>query len=194
MRCIVSCSSTSSPWLLFFLAALLWGSMIHKHTGRWISRILELREMLLLVPNWFKPFQCYCHLRHPGQNLKLGTIISYNWTQVLEACDCLSPFSLITVLMQLVLFVINILSLVVAFPCFTVVNSFTSGYAPLLLFFLRVSSISLHGSTIQFSFALFMHFFILLCTSLYFSDPSGSNLFFLSSFLLLHTSRISAGT
>ena len=33
---------------------------------------------------------------------------------------------------------------VVAFPCFTVVKSFTSWYALLLLFFLRVSSISLH--------------------------------------------------
>ena len=36
MRCEVSYSSTSSPWLLFFFAALLWGSTIHKHTGRWI--------------------------------------------------------------------------------------------------------------------------------------------------------------
>ena len=36
---IVSCSSTSFPWLvffIFFLGALLWGSMIHKHTGRWV--------------------------------------------------------------------------------------------------------------------------------------------------------------
>ena len=40
---------------------------------------------------------------------------------------------------------------VVAFPCFTVVKSFTSCYALLLLFFLRFSSISLHCSPIQFS-------------------------------------------
>ena len=33
---------------------------------------------------------------------------------------------------------------VVTFPCFTVVKSFTSWYALLLLFFLRFSSISLH--------------------------------------------------
>ena len=40
---------------------------------------------------------------------------------------------------------------VVAFPCFTVIKSFTSWYALLLLFFLRFSSISLHFSPIQFS-------------------------------------------
>ena len=39
---------------------------------------------------------------------------------------------------------------VVAFPCVTVVKSFTSWYALLLLFFLRFSSISLHCSPIQF--------------------------------------------
>ena len=42
---------------------------------------------------------------------------------------------------------------VVAFPCFTVVKSFTTWYALSLLFFLRFSSILLHCSPIQFSFA-----------------------------------------
>ena len=36
MRCVVSCGSTSFPWLVFFFGALLSGSMIHKHTGRWM--------------------------------------------------------------------------------------------------------------------------------------------------------------
>ena len=36
MRCVVSCSSTSFPWLKFFFAALLWWFMIHKHMGRWM--------------------------------------------------------------------------------------------------------------------------------------------------------------
>ena len=80
----------------------------------------------------------------------------------------------------------------VAFPCFTAVKSFTSWYALLLLFFLRFSSISLHCSPIQFSFAFFVHLSVLLFTSLYFSDPSGSIFFFLSSLLLSHRSRISA--
>ena len=35
---------------------------------------------------------------------------------------------------------------VVAFPCFTLVKSFTSWYAVLLLFFLRCCSISLHSA------------------------------------------------
>ena len=83
------------------------------------------------------------------------------------------------------------------FPLFHSGQSFTSWYALLLLFFLRFSSISLHCSTTQFFSAFFMHLLMLLFTSLYFSDPSGSNLFFLSfSFfslsLLLYRSRISA--
>ena len=82
----------------------------------------------------------------------------------------------------------------VAFPFFTVVKSFMSWYALLLLFFLRLSSISLHCSRFQFSFAFFMHLLMLLFTSLYFSDPSGSNCFFLSSLTSSHRSRISAVT
>ena len=83
-------------------------------------------------------------------------------------------------------------SSVVAFPCFTVVKSFTCWYVLLLLFFLRFSSVSLHCAPIQFSFAFFMHLLMSLFTSLYFAAPSGSNLFFLSSLLLSHRSRISA--
>ena len=62
---------------------------------------------------------------------------------------------------------------VVAFPRFTLVKSFTSWYALLLLFFFRFSSVSLRCSLIQFSLAFFMHLLMLLFTSLYFSDPSG---------------------
>ena len=36
MRCVVSCGSTSCAWLVFFYGALVWGSIIHKHTGRWM--------------------------------------------------------------------------------------------------------------------------------------------------------------
>ena len=36
MRCVVSCESTPFPWLVFFFGALLRGSMIHKHRGRWM--------------------------------------------------------------------------------------------------------------------------------------------------------------
>ena len=58
---------------------------------------------------------------------------------------------------------------VVAFPCFTVVKSFTSWYALLLLLIFRFSSISLHCSLIRFSFCLFpapldvvVHFLVFL--------------------------------
>ena len=57
--------------------------------------------------------------------------------------------------------------MVVAFPCFTVVKSFTSWYALLLLLFPRFSSMSLHCSPIQFSFVVFRHPLMFLFTSLY---------------------------
>ena len=56
--CVVQLPAGS--WhLVFFFGALPWGSMIHKHTGRWmwqlerISRILELREILLSIQSGF---------------------------------------------------------------------------------------------------------------------------------------------
>ena len=60
---------------------------------------------------------------------------------------------------------------VVAFPYFTVVKSFTSWYALLLLFFLRFSSVSLDCSPIQFPLAFFMHLLVVVFTFLDFSDP-----------------------
>ena len=36
MRYVASCGNTSFHWLVFFFAALLWGSKIHKYTGRWM--------------------------------------------------------------------------------------------------------------------------------------------------------------
>ena len=80
----------------------------------------------------------------------------------------------------------------ISFHCFTVVKSFTTWYALLLLLVLRFSSISLHCSPIQFSFVFFMHLLMSLFPSLYFSDPSASNRFVLSCLLLSHRSRISA--
>ena len=69
--------------------------------------------------------------------------------------------------------------IVVPFPCFTVVKSFTSLYVLLMLFFLRISSVSPHCSPIKFPF--FMHLFMLLFTSLFFSffSNSSGSIFFL---------------
>ena len=79
---------------------------------------------------------------------------------------------------------------VVAFPCFTVVKSFTSWYALLLLFFLRFSSISLHWSPIQ-PFSLMLMFCSLTCIS---QILRVRIIFFLSSLLLSNRLRISAMT
>ena len=54
MRCVVSCGSTSFPWLVFFFGALLWGSMIYNYTGIWMWQ-----GSISVVPwNWEKYF---CH-------------------------------------------------------------------------------------------------------------------------------------
>ena len=86
-----------------------------------------------------------------------------------------------------------------SFPLFHGGQVFYQLVCPLQLFFLRFSSVSLHCSPIQFfcslshaPLAFCMHLLMLLFTSLYFSDPSGSDRFFLSSLLLSHRSRISA--
>ena len=84
MSCIVPCSSTSFAWLVFFFGVLLWGSMIHKHTVRWMwqgsASVVSCK--------------CCCCLCYPGGYLRLGTLISYSWAQVLEACDCLKLLSI----------------------------------------------------------------------------------------------------
>ena len=85
--------------LVFFFGALLGGSMIHKHTGRWIDKgahqpYLGAERNTLVIPNWFQPFQYCCCLCYPGEYLRLGTLISYNSAQVFEACDCLKLLSI----------------------------------------------------------------------------------------------------
>ena len=48
----------------------------------------------LVIPNWFQPCQCCCCLCYLGQHPGLGTLISYKWSQVLEACDSLRLLSI----------------------------------------------------------------------------------------------------
>ena len=40
-----------------------------------------------VIPNCFQPCQCCCHLCSPGEHLRLGTLVGYNWAQVPEACE-----------------------------------------------------------------------------------------------------------
>ena len=69
------------------------------HTGRWMSHgsasvYLGTERHAPVIPNWFQPCQCCCCLCYPGEYLWLGTLISYNWAQVLEACNCLKLLSI----------------------------------------------------------------------------------------------------
>ena len=78
-------------------------------------------------------------------------------------------------------------------PCFTLVRSFTSWYAFLLLFFFRLFSISLHWSSIHVSLAFLMLFLITWLISLYCFAPSTSDFFF-NSQRLSHRSSMSVVT
>ena len=55
---------------------------------------LRAERNTLVNPNWFQPCQYCCFLCYPGEYLRLGTFIGYNWAQVFEACDCLKPLSI----------------------------------------------------------------------------------------------------
>ena len=73
--------------------------MIHKHTGRWMwqesaSVVSWNREKCARRSRLVQPCQCCCCLCYPGEYLRIGTLINYNWAQVLEACDCLKLLSI----------------------------------------------------------------------------------------------------
>ena len=83
MRHIVSCGSTSFPWLVFFFGALLWGSMIHKHTGRWTDK--ERHQSYLGTERNLLSFQT-------GYNLVNAAVVC----AVLESISGLEPLSVTT--------------------------------------------------------------------------------------------------
>ena len=74
----------------------------------------------------------------------------------------------------------------VAFPCFTVVKSFTSLTVVLPQSFFSLTTLFFY----PVFFCLFHAPLVLSFTSLYFSDHSDFNIFFLGSLLLLHRLRI----
>ena len=98
MRCVVSCGSTSFPWLVFFFGALLrvHDSQAYRKmdvTRERISCILELREMLMSFQTGFNLVSAtvVCAIL---EYLGLGNIFSYSWAQVLEACNSLKLLSI----------------------------------------------------------------------------------------------------
>ena len=96
MRCVVSCGSTSFLWLVFFFGALLWGSWFTsiQEDGCDKGVYLGTERYTPVIPNWFQPCQCCSSPCYPGEYLRLGTFISYNRAQVLEACDRLKLLSI----------------------------------------------------------------------------------------------------
>ena len=82
-------------------------SDVYKRQGPWFTSIEEdgrgkgahqsylgTERNTLVISNWVQPCQCCCCLCYPGEYLRLGTHIRYNWAQVLEACDSLKLLSI----------------------------------------------------------------------------------------------------
>ena len=80
----MSWGSTSFLWLVFFFGALLWGSIIHKHTGRWMWQ----RSASFVSWNWVK-YSCHSKLVF---NLVNATVVC----SILESILGLEPSSVIT--------------------------------------------------------------------------------------------------
>ena len=55
-----TCGSSTFPWLVFFFAALLWGSIIHKHTGRWVWEGSTSVDLLNVTFHLGNNFNWYC--------------------------------------------------------------------------------------------------------------------------------------
>ena len=89
---------TSFRWLVFFFGVLLWGSMIHKHTGRWMW------QGSASVVSWsWEKYSCHSKLILALSMLLLSVLswrVSQAWNtcqiQVSPgtwACDCLKLLS-----------------------------------------------------------------------------------------------------
>ena len=108
-------------------------------------------RMLSTPPDF--PFFNFCtaastSLRRMGWSSSVSGDSWVHWS-----CSCTAQSSILSICRSSVRHFPERSWTVVAFPCFTVVKSFTSWYTLLLLFFLRFSSIWLHCSPIQFSLA-----------------------------------------
>ena len=82
LRCIVSCGSTSFPWLVFFFGALLWGSMVQAY-----------RKMDVSVVYWnWEKYSCHSKLVSTLSMLLLSVLswrVSQAWKlMLLHAIYC----------------------------------------------------------------------------------------------------------
>ena len=99
MRRIVSCSSTYFYGLYSSLELCCEGPRFigiqEDGCDKGMHQLyLETERNTPAIQNWSQPCQCCCCLCCPGEYLRLGTLISYNCAQILEACDCLIHFDL----------------------------------------------------------------------------------------------------
>ena len=109
MRCVLSCGSTSFAWCVFFFGALLWGSTIHTHPGRWMwqgstSVVSWSWEKYSRQSDWYDWFQDN-HALFLGWSLERGSTV-----QTVPAGSP-SHGGDVAVLLLLLFFVINQLSL-----------------------------------------------------------------------------------
>ena len=99
-------------WDLYYLAVAphfhgLYSSLEFCCEGPWFTCIQEdgcdkgahqsylgTERSTPVIPNWFQPCKCCSCQCYPGEHLGLGTLISYNWTKVLEVCDSLKLLSI----------------------------------------------------------------------------------------------------
>ena len=115
MRCTVSCSSTSFPWLVFFFGALLrvHDSQAYRKmdvTRDRISRILELRKVLLSFQTGFNLVNAAvaCAILENISGLEPSSVIIEPRYLKHVTVSSFRPFTLISVLMPPVLFVISL--------------------------------------------------------------------------------------
>ena len=114
MRCVVSCSSISFLWLVFFFGAVrVHDSQAYREmdeTRECISHILELREILLSFQTGFSLVNAAvaCAILPSNSCLEPPLVITDPRYLKLVTVSCFYPFTLISVLMPLVLFVISL--------------------------------------------------------------------------------------
>ena len=106
--------------LISMTCIFLWSSAVRVHdshayrkmnlTRERINCTLETERNTSVISNWFQPCQCCCCLCYHGEYLRLGTLTVITEPRYLKLVTVSSfcPFTLISVLMPLVLFVISL--------------------------------------------------------------------------------------
>ena len=119
MRCVISCGSTSFPWLVFFFGApavRVHDSQAYRKmdvTREHISCILELREYSLLsLQTGFNLVNAavVCAILESILGLEPSSVITEPRYLKLVTVSIFCPFTLISVFMPLVFFVISLVS------------------------------------------------------------------------------------